>query len=61
MARWKITRDGKDIYPGNTGISKLEAMRQAKLFNRWARMNGGQPTYGIRPLKEMSAYRGGER
>ena len=49
--KWKVTRNGEDIYPGNTGISKMNAMRQVKMFNRWATENGGKPTYGLRPVK----------
>ena len=52
MAKWKVTRNDKDIYPGNIGLAKMNAMRQAKMFNRWAKMNGGKPTYGIRLVKQ---------
>jgi len=30
-------------------------VRQADMFNRWAEMNGSEPTYGIRPLKKATA------
>jgi len=52
---WKVTRNGEDIYPGNTGIPKMNALRQADMLNRWAEMNGSEPTYGIRPLKKATA------
>jgi len=50
--KWKVTRNGEDLYPGDTGLPKRGAMRQAQMFNRWAKANGGKATYGIKPLKE---------
>jgi len=50
--KWKVTRNGEDIYPGGEGIRKIEALQNAGIFNRWAEENGDGRPYGIRPVKE---------